>query len=48
MVVEVIPGSPAEDAGFERGEVIMAADGEGPGAREGTPPAELGPCVPGV
>ena len=29
MVVEVVPGSPAEEAGFERGEVIVAADGEG-------------------
>jgi S1-C subfamily serine protease len=28
VVVEIIPGSPAEDAGFEQGEVIVAADGE--------------------
>ena len=28
VVVEVVPGSPAEEAGFEPGEVIVAANGE--------------------
>jgi S1-C subfamily serine protease len=28
VVVEIIPGSPAEEAGFEPGDVIVAADGE--------------------
>jgi membrane-associated protease RseP (regulator of RpoE activity) len=34
VIVEVVPGSPAEDAGLQEGEVIVAVDGQSLGVRE--------------
>jgi membrane-associated protease RseP (regulator of RpoE activity) len=35
VIVEVMPGSPAEDAGLKEGDIVVAVDGQGIGAERG-------------